>query len=165
MFTHFRQHVQKFTICAKRILLQKLRFPLYTMNNIQVWCKLALTSFATTSITPKWCTTSAICSQYFSLSVEHFLLILLTYWINHFLKLLIVETSKRVTQYISNIQTIVYRFMRKNLLNALTVKRYFMYGFCKNYCYVRLGKTTHGFSFGDSTSADWTAEVKGWSTE
>ena len=39
------------------------------------------------------------------------------------LKLLIVETtSKRFTQYISNIQTIVYCFMLKNLLNPLAVK-------------------------------------------
>ena len=88
--------------------------------------------------------TSATCSQryIFSLSAEHFLLILLTCWINRFLKLLIVETtSKRFTQYVSNIQTIVYCFMLKNLLNSLAVKRYFMYDFYKNYCYLRLRKT------------------------
>ena len=79
--------------------------------------------------------TSAIYSQQyiFSLSAEYFLLTLLTYWINRFLKLLIVETtSKHFTQYISNIQTIVYCFMLKNLLNPLTVKRYFIYGSYKN---------------------------------
>ena len=64
------------------------------------------------------------------------------YWINHFLNILIVETtSKRSTRYISNIQTTVYCFMLKNLLNPLTVKRYFIYGSYKNYCYLRLRKT------------------------
>ena len=58
------------------------------------------------------------------------------------LKLLIVETtSKRFAQYISNIQTIVYCFMLKNLLNPLTVKRYFTYGSYKNCCDLRLRKT------------------------
>ena len=58
------------------------------------------------------------------------------------LKLLIVETtSKRFTQYISNIQTIVYCFMLKNLLNPLAVKWYFACGSYKNCCYLRLRKT------------------------
>ena len=61
---------------------------------------------------------------------EHFLLILLIYWINQFLK----------------------------LLNRLTVKRYFIYGSYKNYCYLRLRKTyihtvriSGAFPFSDST--------------